>query len=388
MYRFPRCRRFDTFRRMAAKKKSASGPSPDAPRKARALEHGRNAYGAKFIKEGFGLTPDDDVAWALGYPYYFTLAEHAGDSDDDLRAAINAIENDNYERASGVASRYARILADGVPMDPNGNIALIWGGKPVAPPGPLSDAEARDLLKHTVRGAGGDEYGYLLPGILEAIVGPDVVTTAIVDALETFDSARISNTHRPAEALARHLAFGLLRVPTALATTLLERVRAMVGRANNDVAKSSPVHILEMIVSGPAAKLRELTNPHDVVLMNDEPFVSKFAASYYSKLDGSTPLFARFLFTGGDSVLDLYGKIASKIRRTDSIAEVARALTRMRSPKAHALLLDLATSSKAKAAVTETILARGEQIRPALEAAAGGKGDAAKTATALLKKLK
>ena len=40
-----------------------------------ALMHGTAAYGARYLKKGFGFTAEDDLAWALGYPHLRVLTD-------------------------------------------------------------------------------------------------------------------------------------------------------------------------------------------------------------------------------------------------------------------------------------------------------------------------
>lgn len=186
--------------------------------------------------------------------------------------------------------------------------------------------------------------GGLVAPMLEAIVGPELVATAIVEGLEgaDLDAPRAQG----AEALLMHLPFLLLRVPTATTEALLARLTKLVPPPGSDVDK--PPFLVEIAVRDASAKLRALDNPYLVELVNDEAFVAAFAKQYYSSFDSTAPLFPRYLFTGGEAVLDLYAKVWPKIKRTETVVETAEGLARMRSPKAMAMLEAMAKGSKAK----------------------------------------
>lgn len=322
---------------------------PAATLPIRALEHGRSAYGAKYIREGFGRAPDDDLAWALGYPHYIELVESSGDSDKDLVAQCEQ-ETTVRERAASVAARFARAI----PMfafDSNGKPQLTSNGKQISPSGQMTNDEARNIILEFAKDEHGAMLGAQLAPMLEAIVGPELVATAIVDGIETLDldAPRAGG----AEALLMHLPFLLLRVPTAKAEALLARLEKLIPPPGTEVYV--PPFLVEIAVRGAAAKLRELNNPYQVELVNDEAFVATFAKQFYSNLDSTTPLFPRFLFTGGDAVLDIYGKVWPKIKRMDTLVATAEGLACMKSPKADGLLRQLATASKAKAKIAPIV---------------------------------
>jgi hypothetical protein len=71
---------------MAASKKTAKGKGAAGAQAAMtvstaAFKHGASAYGARFVKKGFGFNEQEDLEWALGWPHVRRLVDgHPADA--------------------------------------------------------------------------------------------------------------------------------------------------------------------------------------------------------------------------------------------------------------------------------------------------------------------
>src|SRR5690242_3655822 len=129
---------------MASKKKPPDPPaadvsagSPAAPRSTgagpgrttAALAHGSVASGARFVRPGFALSPEADLAFALGFPHLEYILD---DHPDDARAEMIAYERRSYRLGwpRNVATRWCRITASkGCRRTPQGATELDTAGK-------------------------------------------------------------------------------------------------------------------------------------------------------------------------------------------------------------------------------------------------------------------
>ncbi len=73
-------------RAMAASKKAAQAKGAASPRtvSTAAFKHGTSAYGARFVKKGFGFDDQEDLEWALGWPHVRRLVDGHPDDADPL----------------------------------------------------------------------------------------------------------------------------------------------------------------------------------------------------------------------------------------------------------------------------------------------------------------
>src|SRR6185436_7068491 len=102
----------------AADPPAAPPVAPSAPRSAdagpvrttAALAHGSAASGARFVRPGFALSPEADLAFALGYPHLEYIVD---DHPDDARAEMIAYERRSYRLGwpRKIATRWCRITA-------------------------------------------------------------------------------------------------------------------------------------------------------------------------------------------------------------------------------------------------------------------------------------
>ncbi len=147
---------------MAAKKKT----SPLAPLPSRALEHGFKAAGARYLKPGFALTPELDLAFALGYGCGFGPLTLLPDLAPGKKPARDRSLNRNVAIAE-LRGGYDVMMAGG-PYPEN--------------PEPIDEAEAAKILTKQVPLLNLVPAHYLA---LEAMVGPSVVLKGIVSALDS-----------------------------------------------------------------------------------------------------------------------------------------------------------------------------------------------------------
>src|SRR5215468_11777862 len=122
---------------MASKNKPADPPAADPVgstgtgpvRTTAALEHGSAASGARFVRPGFAITPEADLAFALGFPHLEYIVD---DHPDDARAEMIAYERRSYRLGwpRNVAIRWCRITASkGCRRTPQGATELDTAGK-------------------------------------------------------------------------------------------------------------------------------------------------------------------------------------------------------------------------------------------------------------------
>ena len=57
-----------------------------------ALSHGRAAYGARYVRDGFAVSREDDLHCALGYPHYRTIDDRPSiEEESDIEAIAAAL---------------------------------------------------------------------------------------------------------------------------------------------------------------------------------------------------------------------------------------------------------------------------------------------------------
>jgi hypothetical protein len=179
--------------------------------------------GARFVRPGFGWTPDDDLAFALGYPHHHSFEGEAT---------------------------------------------------------PMEAEEARKLLAKRVNSLISPEDKPLV-ATLEAQVGPEVVVGAIVEALERYEDKAFRIWNRAAIQLVRWgVGFALLRCPVAVGAALRRRLEAVYRRAKAARTKDQPRQIeqmLDVVLHGAAGAERSgqrhegAVQAFDLLFVHDDP---------------------------------------------------------------------------------------------------------------------
>lgn len=151
---------------MATQKKSVAAPT------SRALEHGAKAAGARFLKKGISFTPELDLAFALGHGSGFAPIALLPDLKPG-KASKTRLERN-------VAISELRLgfkaLMNQVPFLEN--------------PEPIDDVEAKKILAREVPLLNFTPRNYLA---LESMVGPSLVLSGIVEALDGISTENWNN---------------------------------------------------------------------------------------------------------------------------------------------------------------------------------------------------
>jgi hypothetical protein len=343
-------------------------PGGDPVRTTQALEHATAAYGARFVKPGFATTKAGDLAFALGFPHLEYIVD---DHPDDARAEMIAYERRSYRLGwpRNVAIRWCRITASkGFKRTPQGASELDSAGKKALKNGaPLSAEEVALSLKAMFSDTSSYEDLQELVRLFEAFMGPELVATSIVDALEKSGNNVWNHQDQDRAQVMHHLGFVLLRLPAALADKLRARLAAIFDRRVKALPqkelgprkgeRGSLLRALDLVLNGRAGAERSGERNEDALdpsalvhVTSDETFVSE-AARRLASPD------ARLVFLGGDPVLEHLLEVFPRLRGqhhllVDSFAEVA-------SPRAVELLQRVAKGKEVPDRARAVLAARG-----------------------------
>lgn len=367
---------------MASKKKGADPPAADLPagppaaprstgdgpvRTTAALAHGSAASGARFVRPGFALSPEADLAFALGFPHLEYIVD---DHPDDARAEMIAYERRSYRLGwpRNVAIRWCRITASkGCRRTPQGATELDTAGKKALKnSAPLSQDEIALTLKAMFTDTSSYEDLRELVRLFEAFVGPELVTGSIVDALERSSSAVWTHQDHDRALVMHHVGFLLLRLPPAtadklrgrLATVFDRRVKALPSKelGPRRGERGSLLRALDVVLHGRLGAERsgergeDGIEPADLVHVTDDADFVREAACRISPD-------ARLAFLGGEPMLERLLDSFARLRGAhhallDGFAEVA-------SPAAVQLLQRIAAGKEAPDRAKAVLAARG-----------------------------
>jgi hypothetical protein len=364
---------------LAAPPPPAPPPRPAAPprpprtgaapaRTTQALEHGTAASGARFVKPGFATTKAGDLAFALGFPHLeYIIDGHP----DEARAEMIAYERRSYRLGwpRNVAIRWCRITASkGFKRTPQGATELDGAGKKAIKNGaPLSAEEVALTLKSIFSDTSSYEDLRDLVRLFEAFLGPELIATSLVDALEKSSNNVWNHQDHDRALVMHHLGFVLLRLPAGQADKLRARLAAIFDRRVKALPakelgprkgeRGSLLRALDLVLHGRAGAERSGERNEDVIEANDlvhvtsdEKFVREVACQLVSPD-------ARLVFLGGDPILDHLLEVFPRFRGLhplliDGFAEVA-------SPKAALLLERIAKGKEAPDRARAVLAARG-----------------------------
>jgi hypothetical protein len=333
-----------------------------------AFAHGKTAYGARFVKPGFALTPQADLAFALGFPHLEYIVD---DHPDDARAEMIAYERRSYRLGwpRNVAIRWCRITASkGCRRTPQGATELDTAGKKALKNGaPLATEEVALTLKAMFSDTSSYEDLRALVWLFEAFMGPELVATSIVDALEKSSNNVWNHQDHDRAQVMHHVGFLLLRLPAGLADKLRSRLAAIFERRVKALPskelgprkgeRGSLVRALDVVLHGRAGAERsgerseDVIDPGDLVhITNDAEFVREVACQQIAP----DP---RLVFLGGDPVLEHLLDRFIRLRGMhhallDGFAEVA-------SPRAIKLIERIAAGKEAAERAKAVLAARG-----------------------------
>ncbi|HET7500616.1 MAG TPA: hypothetical protein VFK02_06415 [Kofleriaceae bacterium] len=354
----------------------ATAPPPAPPRPSEdgssrttlALEHGAKAWGARFVKAGFATTAAGDLAFALGFPHLEYIVDN---HPDDARAEMIAYERRSYRLGwpRNVAIRWCRITAcKGFKRTPQGATELDGAGKKAIKNGaPLGPDEVALTLKAMFSDTTSYEDLRELVRLFEAFVGPELVATSIVDALEKSSNNVWGHQDPDRAQVMHHLGFVLLRLPAALTDKLRARLAAIFERRVKALPtkelgprkgeRGSLLRALDVVLNGKAGAERsgerneDAIEPGDLVHVTDDVAFVRDAACRVTSPD------PRLVFLGGEPVLEHLLAVFPRLRGQhhlvlDGFAEVA-------SPLAVELLQRVARGKEASERARALLAARG-----------------------------
>lgn len=332
---------------MSKTKKPAAAPALPS----RALEHGAKAFGARFVRKGFALTPELDLAFALGNGSSVGPVKLLPDVAPGKKVAYSL---------SAVQRNVALAELRKSPKAPF--------GEPVVPeedPAPLEVDEAQRLLRTRM-----PKLAYR-PAVLrsiEAMVGPSVTLAAYVDGLEEMPKQSWDNG---GVGVVFHVAYGLLlRTPPAESNAARARIEKLLEKNQDEYGAAA----LDIMLHGSAGIARrgykystkfksyqrndssDPSNVSDLCFCDDErDFVAQqFAALWeafgfkvINHMNGPSP--ARLFFLGGEETLETELRVVEKYPGTKH-AEAFESYQDLRSPLAVQLVKKLCgPKSKVKA---------------------------------------
>ena len=371
---------------MAARKKTQKDVTTAS------LTHGRQAAGAKYLREGFGFTADDDIAWALGFPYVRYLTDDAPTKVGPHPFVVFDEHQLTFPRATAV--RIVRGYHHR-PAPPGCDISKATKEvrKRVESTSELGVDEVSELIRSQVH----HESDWYLPQrfgrmllLAEALVGSVPVAHAVVDALERI---KLSDKASNFEEVVAMLGFMLLRVPPDVSDALHARLRKrLAGKeikvASKGAAQRDLYRTLDLVLEGKRAIPRSADGaPHgyatrpSLLWVNDDP---SFLRSRLRRDDDcSAAPEARLVFLGGDEVLDFELAWMDRYQWPSPRSLVHRILSEhyapIRSPKLVPLMLRLSRTKGGKRAALAWFSEHAAYARPHLEKLARGPGgDAAK----------
>ncbi|MFT3712813.1 MAG: hypothetical protein QM817_34610 [Archangium sp.] len=334
---------------MAAKKKTTA--KVEAPAVVnRAYENGERAFGAKYVKKGFALTPQLDLQFALGHRSAMAPAE--------LTADIAPGKKINWSHSS-VARNVALAELRKSPNAPVGELTLEEN------PAPLDVEEAQKLLRDRMPKL---VYRPITLRAIEAMVGPSAIVSAYVDGIENmkkqaWDNGGVGALFYPLYGL-------LLRALPEESAAARKRLLAVLEAKKGEYRAGQ----LKIMLHGRAGiatdgykystkfKSYQRSDGDDPSNVNDLCFcadddsawvASQFAALWeafkfkvQNMMNGPSP--ARLFFLGGDATLETELKVVSQYpgtRQADAFASYAD----LASPRAVELIKHLAKpTSKVK----------------------------------------
>ena len=372
---------------MASKKKPADPPAGDplagppvapaiAPRPVgadpgrttAALAHGSAAAGARFLRPGFATSPEADLAFALGFPHLEYIVE---DHPDDARAEMIAYERRSYRLGwpRNIATRWCRITASkGCRRTPQGATELDTAGKKALKNGA---ALAPDEIALTLKAVFTDTSSYEdlrdLVRLFEAFVGPELVASSIVDALERSSSAVWTHQDHDRALVMHHVGFLLLRLPPTTADRLRGRLSAVFERRVKALPskelgprrgeRGSLLRALDVVLHGRLGAERsgerseDAIEPGDLLHVTDDAEFVREAALVRIAPD------ARLVFLGGEPVLEYL--LDRFVRLRGHHHAVLEGFAEIASPRAVELVQRIARGKEVPERAQAVLAARG-----------------------------
>ena len=374
---------------------NAKTPSAKASKQAptistAALMHGADAFGARFVKPGFAFTPEDDLAFALGYPHLTYIADGHPDDENPEQAAPIYVSKHGLMPAAWpreVAHRVARGFGLWYSDE---KLAAAYGTG-----GPVSEDEARALVRRELC----ENNSWILILLLEALVGPIPVLETVVEQLEAYSTQEWTDTGMEnrlyLDTTLLWLGYPLLRLPGDRATALRARLEALHAEwsAHPQPHRDATTAALDVVLHCAAGADRSAYRVQGKVsvfsrlhVLDDSAWVARAAQASGGPDSGCNPD-PRLVFLGGEPVLDLELSWWKKYTNAGSHALLVERFGKIQSPKLLPWMLEMSATSKAKASAQAWFVKHADFARSFLEKTAAAGGAPADWAKPLLKKL-
>lgn len=356
--------------------------------------------GEALLRPGFGWTPGDDAAFALGFPHLRRLVDgHREDEAPHLSAKriLDAPEAPpRIEWPRRVAQGLVRVW--GLPsiweMTPNTKDFRLDAEEQLWTERPVDASEAGRLLatRMVTDVAGLSEraiQNFVL--LLEAQVGTEATARAIVDTLEGFDPDLLLAEWSMAPVITYQLGFLLLRVPPAVDKSLRARLRAcldttldyrpVLRRRGFAGLGSSHARSVHLVLNGGAAAEDTDRTLRWYAHVTDDPVLVRMRVAL-NRLAYVPD--ARLVFLGGADVLDRYAKDWRKLNGDEQRWFVEQH-GRLAAPQVPGLMLDMVAESAVPDAAIAFFTARRERLAGFVEDAAKSQTPRAVPAKKVLK---
>jgi len=311
-----------------------------------AFVNGAQAAGAKYVKPGISESPETDLQLALGWPRMRYLVDgHPDGQLTDLTTLKDKIF-DSYDEGvpTELAARRIRTMtafmcdSDGTWRD--APLKALKDGSAFTPQSAATFIRENLASKAESMGLNGEVYA-----LLEALVGPDVVLGAIVDALEQAPQKRLEDDDRKLWWMVRWLSRLMLRVHVDRAPKLRARLATLYRSIGKD---GRLVDDFDQALHGPKAEqaTRSLV---DISLWNDVPAATVIAAVQGLELTRySFSPEPRLVMLAGEPIVELYRKKWNLLHDAADQRALVAQFGVLRVPGIAALMAELAAKSKAK----------------------------------------
>jgi len=369
-------------------------PTPLLERSTQALRHGASAYGARFVRAGLGLTPGDDLRFALGWPHLIDLAAGHPEDATPVDSAFVALTTDlNFFRVTRGPETALRTIR-GFALEGPGLLGTPDGRAQVERADPLTSTEACEMVATKLqRPFPGDAHRLML--LAEALVGPEPVIEGAFIAMRTWPASvdKPLPHHIDFRRALEALGYLLLRVPEDVRARYLEEWQSM-RRSWGPEPAYSPITYATRAVLDPAFVWTPSMNAQSLPSFIDGPadVISRWRLARSSEPVGPIPS-ARMVFLGGDPVYDVSLAVWRKPPPNYYFArgERARAMFEhfgpIRSPHTVALMAELAGDAPAGKLAREWLARQAAWAAPILKeqaSATGQRADWARAAAASL----
>jgi len=353
-----------------------------------ALSAGTNAYGCRFLKEGFGFDSNEDLEWALGWPHVRYVADTKPERHDGRPHGV-------FDEWQLVLPRATAIrIMRGYHHRPEDRADAGKTTKAVRAQINRTTPLERDEVAQIVRLHMRVDSEWYLPSrfstlllVAEALVGTEAVVEPMVEALEAF---RVNDLKKDFQTLHRavlELGFMLLRLPASRHAEIVKRLEAVfekTGKTPPMLAKGKPCtqifRALDLILHGKKAVTRSadgapfgLASQSSLLYVHDDPAFVRAKAEKSDDPGGLEPE-SRLTFVGGEEILDLEQRWMDDYVWPQSKADVQRILVdhyaRIRSPRIVPHMVRLSKKGGGKRHALRWLAEHADFARPHLKALA------------------